>query len=183
MERDPLIQPSPSFQQLRLAGEHHEQPHKQLIRPPIARPVLAGDDLLAEASPTDTIWGIGLPDSDQRVSDPSKWRGANILGCALMQARERLRFLEEHQPRAASLPSTDTLAETVNNNPTSASSTSDKRPRTSPPRTYNQFIANYARDHQGDWPWKDEQGNDRDPAMDDDAASYAADYSDAPRVY
>ena len=43
MERDPLIQPSPSFQQLRLAGEHHEQPHKQLIRPPIARPVLAGE--------------------------------------------------------------------------------------------------------------------------------------------
>ena len=38
-------------------------------------------------------------------------------------------------------------------------------------------------DHQGDWPWKDEQGNDRDPAMDDEAASYAADYSDAPRVY
>ena len=31
------------FQQLRLAGEHHEQPHKQLIRPPIARPVLAGE--------------------------------------------------------------------------------------------------------------------------------------------
>ena len=46
-----------------------------------------------------------------------------------------------------------------------------------------QFIADYARDHQGDWPWKDEQGNDRDPAMDDEAASYAADYSDAPRVY
>ena len=43
MERDSLIQPSPSFQQLRLAGEHHEQPHKQLIRPPIARPVLAGE--------------------------------------------------------------------------------------------------------------------------------------------
>ena len=168
--------------------------------------LLTGDDLLAEASPTDTIWGIGLPDCDQRVSDPSECRGTNVLGWALMQTRERLHFLEEHQPRAASLPSTDTLAETVNNNPTSASSTSDKRPRTSPPRTYNQFIANYARDHQGDWPWKDEQGNDRDPAMDDEdhqgdwpwkdeqgndrdpamddeAASYTADYSDAPRVY
>ena len=74
--------------------------------------LLTGDDLLAEASPTDTIWGIGLPDSDQRVSDPSECRGTNVLGWALMQTRERLHFLEEHQPRAASLPSTDTLAET-----------------------------------------------------------------------
>lgn len=50
-----------------------------------------GDRVLVEASPMDRIWGIGLAADDERALDPSRWRGLNLLGFALMEARERLR--------------------------------------------------------------------------------------------
>ena len=46
--------------------------------------------VLVEASPVDTIWGIGLAADDKRASDPAKWRGLNLLGFVLMKAREAL---------------------------------------------------------------------------------------------
>ncbi|MER6998003.1 NADAR family protein [Streptomyces sp. NPDC000410] len=50
-----------------------------------------GDRVLVEASPLDRVWGIGLAADDERAHDPSRWRGLNLLGFALMEARERLR--------------------------------------------------------------------------------------------
>ncbi|MFJ3926956.1 NADAR family protein [Streptomyces sp. NPDC090022] len=50
-----------------------------------------GDRVLVEASPVDRIWGIGLAADDERALDPARWRGLNLLGFALMEARERLR--------------------------------------------------------------------------------------------
>ena len=47
--------------------------------------------VLVEASPVDCIWGIGLAADDLEVANPLKWRGLNLLGFALMDARERLR--------------------------------------------------------------------------------------------
>ena len=44
----------------------------------------------AEASPLDRIWGIGLAGDDERAQDPARWRGLNLLGFALMEARARL---------------------------------------------------------------------------------------------
>ncbi|KAB1985231.1 MULTISPECIES: NADAR family protein [Streptomyces] len=50
-----------------------------------------GGRVLVEASPMDRVWGIGLAATDQGAHDPRRWRGENLLGFALMEARERLR--------------------------------------------------------------------------------------------
>ncbi|MER6957660.1 MULTISPECIES: NADAR family protein [unclassified Streptomyces] len=50
-----------------------------------------GDRVLVEASPVDRVWGIGLSANDEAAMTPEHWRGQNLLGFALMQARERLR--------------------------------------------------------------------------------------------
>ena len=50
-----------------------------------------GRRVLVEASPVDRVWGISLAADDPRAQDPGLWRGPNLLGFALMEARERLR--------------------------------------------------------------------------------------------
>ena len=50
-----------------------------------------GDRRLAEASPHDNLWGIGLSACDPRASSPDSWCGTNLLGQALENARELLR--------------------------------------------------------------------------------------------
>jgi ribA/ribD-fused uncharacterized protein len=50
-----------------------------------------GDEILVEASPHDTIWGIGLASSAPEARDPARWRGDNLLGFALVKARAALR--------------------------------------------------------------------------------------------
>lgn len=50
-----------------------------------------GERVLVEASPVDRVWGIGLAANDAGAADPERWRGPNLLGFALMAARERLR--------------------------------------------------------------------------------------------
>ena len=49
-----------------------------------------GSRTIAEASPNDCIWGIGLDAAHPDATEPSKWRGTNWLGIALMQVREAL---------------------------------------------------------------------------------------------
>lgn len=46
--------------------------------------------VLVEASPMDRVWGIGLAQDDPRAIKPAQWRGENLLGFALMEARARL---------------------------------------------------------------------------------------------
>ncbi|MFJ2768334.1 NADAR family protein [Streptomyces sp. NPDC087300] len=46
-----------------------------------------GKRVLVEASPVDRIWGVGLAADDERIGNPERWRGLNLLGFALMVAR------------------------------------------------------------------------------------------------
>lgn len=46
--------------------------------------------ILVEASPRDRIWGIGMGQSNPDAENPVKWRGRNLLGFALTEARDEL---------------------------------------------------------------------------------------------
>ncbi len=52
-----------------------------------ARLIGTGNSILAEASPKDTIWGIGLDASAAARINPSEWPGQNLLGRILMELR------------------------------------------------------------------------------------------------
>ena len=47
-----------------------------------------GNAEIAEASPTDSIWGIGVDEATGK--DRKKWKGLNILGQSLMRIRKEL---------------------------------------------------------------------------------------------
>ena len=47
-----------------------------------------GNSTLAEASPRDRIWGIGLNITD--AYSGKKWKGQNLLGKALMNVRDNI---------------------------------------------------------------------------------------------
>jgi ribA/ribD-fused uncharacterized protein len=49
-----------------------------------------GDRILVEASPVDTIWGIGLTHDAKNIENPYTWRGLNLLGFSLMETRDFL---------------------------------------------------------------------------------------------
>lgn len=68
---------------------------------PALRAALLGTGLssIAEASPKDRTWGIGLAATDPDAMDPKKWRGANLLGRVLERVRAELRA-ELDEPKA-----------------------------------------------------------------------------------
>lgn len=65
---------------------------KFAAHPELLRALLAtGEKVLVEASPFDRIWGIGRAPDDPLARDEAHWRGLNLLGRALMEARTQLR--------------------------------------------------------------------------------------------
>ena len=73
-----------------LAKFSQNEPLKEFI-------LSTGSKILVEASPFDKIWGIGMSASDENITNPSLWKGQNLLGIALMEVRETLRQSQEPQ--------------------------------------------------------------------------------------
>lgn len=55
--------------------------------------ISTGDAIIAEASPYDKIWGIGLDRETAEKGGVKDWQGENLLGCALMDVRDWLKEL------------------------------------------------------------------------------------------
>ena len=49
-----------------------------------------GNRILVEASPVDSIWGIGSAQDDPHAENPLQWQGLNLLGFALMKVRDQM---------------------------------------------------------------------------------------------
>ncbi|MDG1333820.1 MAG: NADAR family protein [Crocinitomicaceae bacterium] len=50
-----------------------------------------GNRVLVEASPVDPIWGIGMAADNELANQPTRWKGENLLGFALMEVRDILK--------------------------------------------------------------------------------------------
>ena len=46
-------------------------------------------EIIVEASPRDRIWGIGMGAKNENATNPTAWRGRNLLGFALMKVRDQ----------------------------------------------------------------------------------------------
>ena len=47
--------------------------------------------VLVEASPYDKVWGIKMKYDDENIENPFFWKGENLLGFALMEARDEIK--------------------------------------------------------------------------------------------
>ena len=66
--------------------------HKFSQHPVLAEYLLkTAPRILAEASPVDKIWGVGLAEDDKAIQYIDAWPGLNLLGFALMEVRDMLK--------------------------------------------------------------------------------------------
>ena len=48
------------------------------------------DSILVEASPYDTIWGIGMGKNSPGIENEKNWKGLNLLGKAITEVKKRI---------------------------------------------------------------------------------------------
>jgi len=59
---------------------------------------------IVEANPYDQTYGVGLAAFDPNIQDPSKWRGENLMGKALMVVRDYIYDQEYMKSTTPSAP-------------------------------------------------------------------------------
>jgi ribA/ribD-fused uncharacterized protein len=65
---------------------------KYTQNPDLREKLLASGDLrFVEAAPDDVVWGIGMNSDHPDATNPARWRGTNLLGKALDEARATIR--------------------------------------------------------------------------------------------
>ena len=57
--------------------------------------ILSTDNLeFVEASPYDTVWGVGLTEDDPLILNKKNWKGQNLLGIILTEVRNELKSIK-----------------------------------------------------------------------------------------
>jgi len=72
--------------QLVVTGNYHKFSQNTELR---AFLVNTNDLIIVEASPFDKVWGIG---TSKHETNPANWKGTNLLGFALMEVRDQLKY-------------------------------------------------------------------------------------------
>lgn len=79
--------------------EHREKIYFEVLMDKFSIPKMCdallntGNRILVEASPRDTIWGVGLSANNPLIQYPNQWKGLNLLGKTLMKVRKELLVL------------------------------------------------------------------------------------------
>lgn len=74
-------------------GFMHESVIRKFTIPGLRKQLMdTGDKIIVEASPYDTIWGVGLSENDDKILSEMNWKGQNLLGKVLMNVRENPDF-------------------------------------------------------------------------------------------
>lgn len=68
-------------------GNHHKFSQNNNLKDFLLK---TGSRILVEASPVDSIWGIGMDANHPDAGNPEEWQGLNLLGFALMEVRDKL---------------------------------------------------------------------------------------------
>lgn len=83
---DPLVWDKHKYETVKQGNLHKFGQH-----PALKKFLLdSNQKVLVEASPFDTIWGIGLSQNAIEAQNPETWKGENLLGFALMEVRDEL---------------------------------------------------------------------------------------------
>ncbi len=81
---DPVIWDKHKYEFVKDGNRHKFEQHEDLK----AFLLTTKKRIIVEASPRDRIWGIGMGKNNEHAEIPTKWRGQNLLGFALMEVRD-----------------------------------------------------------------------------------------------